>query len=75
MQNKYETINLDYPSVADLIEALKKFPPEATICLDSSLPTGVMLSYDIDTREFEGEPNIEETVNLEWYDPSPYADY
>ena len=75
MQNKYETINLDYPSVADLIEALKKFPPEATISLDCNLPTGVMLSYDLDTREFEGEPVNEEYVNLEWYDPSPYADY
>lgn len=75
MQNKYETINLDYPSVADLIEALKKFPPEATICLDCSIPTGIMLSYDLDTREFEGEPVNDEYVNLEWYDPSPYADY
>lgn len=75
MQNKYETINLDHPSAADLIEALKKFPPEAKIVLDCNLPTGVMLSYDIDTREFEGEPINEETVNLEWYNPSPYADY
>lgn len=75
MQNKYETINLDYPSVEELIEALKKFPPKATIVLESSIPTGIMLSYDLDTREFEGEPVNNEYVNLEWYHPSPYADY
>ena len=75
MQNKYDPINLDYPSVEDLIKALKKFPPKATICLDSNLPTGVMISYELDDRDFDGEPVNDEYVNLEWYDPSPYADY
>lgn len=75
MQNKYETINLDYPSVEDLIEALKKFPANAQIILDCAHPTGITVSYEKDDREYEGEPVNEEYVNLEYFNPDPYWDY